>query len=69
GLSAASFQARILGKTVTSLQLALLITVLVAPRFVQPLILIIAALSAVSVVDYTVALERARRRARNAPQS
>lgn len=69
GLSAASFQARILGKTVTSLQLTMLITVLVAPRFVQPLILVIAAVSAVSIVDYTVALERARRRARNALSS
>lgn len=64
GLTAAAFQARLLGKTVTALQLALLLVVLVAPRFVQPLILIIGALSAVSIVDYTVALERARRAAR-----
>lgn len=64
GLSASSFKARTLGKTVTGFQLALLLCVLLAPRLVQPLILIIAALSAVSIVDYTLALERARRAAR-----
>jgi len=64
GLTAAAFQARLLGKTVTALQLALLLVVLIVPSFVQPLILIIGALSAVSIVDYTVALERARRAAR-----
>ncbi|MEO8194187.1 MAG: CDP-alcohol phosphatidyltransferase family protein [Gemmatimonadales bacterium] len=65
GLSASAFQARLLGKTVTAFQLATLLAVLVEPRFVQPLILLIAALSAVSIVDYTMALERARRRARS----
>ena len=64
GLSASAFQARILGKTVTALQLALLLVVLVWPAGVQPLILVIGGLSAVSIVDYTVALEKARRSAR-----
>ena len=64
GLSASAFQARLLGKTVTAFQLALLLAVLQWPAAVQPLILLIAALSAVSIVDYTVALERARRASR-----
>lgn len=64
GLSASAFQARILGKTVTALQLALLLVVLLWPGAVQPLILVIGGLSAVSIVDYTVALEKARRSAR-----
>jgi cardiolipin synthase len=65
GLTASAFQARLLGKTVTAFQLALLLAVLVRPQLVQPLILIIAALSAVSIVDYTLALERARRAAKS----
>ncbi len=64
GLSASAFQARMLGKTVTALQLALLIAVLHFASIVQPLILVIAALSAVSVIDYTAALSRARKTAR-----
>jgi phosphatidylglycerophosphate synthase len=64
GLSASAFQARVLGKTVTGFQLALLLTVLIWPVAVQPLILVIGALSAVSIVDYTVALEKARRASR-----
>ncbi|MDO8502595.1 MAG: CDP-alcohol phosphatidyltransferase family protein [Gemmatimonadaceae bacterium] len=66
GLTASAFQARLLGKTVTTFQLALLLAVLLAPRIVQPLVLLIGALSAVSIVDYTVALERARRAAKAA---
>jgi phosphatidylglycerophosphate synthase len=64
GLTASAFQARVLGKTVTFFQLALLLIVLIAPRWVEPVILVIGALSAVSIVDYTMALERARRAAR-----
>lgn len=63
GLTASAFRARLLGKTVTVFQLACLLAVLTGPRLVQPLILIIGALSAVSIVDYTAALERARRSA------
>ena len=69
GLTASAFQARILGKTVTALQLVLLFAVLILPSAVQPLILVIGALSAVSIVDYTVALERARRASRAEPFS
>jgi len=65
GLGASAFQARLLGKTVTVFQLALLLVVLNWPAAVQPLVLVIFALSAVSIVDYTVALEKARRAARS----
>ena len=64
GLTASAFRARVLGKTVTGFQLATLVMVLMAPSWVQPLVLIIGALSAVSIVDYTLALERARREAK-----
>ena len=64
GLTASSFRARAVGKTVTGLQLAFLVVVILAPRLVHPLVLIIGALSAVSIVDYTLALERARRAAK-----
>jgi CDP-diacylglycerol--glycerol-3-phosphate 3-phosphatidyltransferase/cardiolipin synthase len=66
GLTASSFKARVLGKTVTGLQLVFLVVVILTPIAVQPLVLIIGALSAVSIVDYTLALERARRAARSA---
>ncbi len=61
GLSVSAFQARLLGKTVTAFQLALLFAVLQWPDAVQPLILAIGALSIISIADYTIALERARR--------
>jgi phosphatidylglycerophosphate synthase len=64
GLDASDFKARVLGKTVTVFQLACLLSVLVWPAAVHPLILIVGALSAVSIVDYTAALERARRAAK-----
>ena len=63
GLTAASFRARALGKAVTVLQLGTLLAVLVAPKTVQSLVVVIAVLSIVSIVDYTLALERARREA------
>lgn len=63
GLTAASFRARFLGKAVTGLQLATLFAVLVAPSSVQVLVILIGLLSAASIVDYTAALERARRAA------
>jgi CDP-diacylglycerol--glycerol-3-phosphate 3-phosphatidyltransferase len=65
GLTVSAFQARLLGKTVTAFQLALLLVVLLWPAAVMPMILLIGALSAVSIVDYTAALERARRAARS----
>lgn len=66
GLTAGAFRARMLGKTVTIFQLATLIAVLQFPRAIVPLIAIVGALSAVSIVDYTLALSRARARARRA---
>jgi len=66
GLTASAFQARLLGKTVTILQLITLVTVLHFDKLTTPLVAIIGGLSAVSIVDYTLALERARVRAREA---
>lgn len=54
------FRARLLGKAVTVLQLATLIAALVLPRAIDGLIIAIALLSAMSIVDYTLALWRAR---------
>jgi CDP-diacylglycerol---glycerol-3-phosphate 3-phosphatidyltransferase len=66
GLGASAFQARMLGKTVTMLQLVTLVAVLHFDSTITPLVAIIGVLSAVSIVDYTVALSRARARAREA---
>jgi len=66
GLTASAFQARLLGKTVTILQLVTLVTVLHFDKLTTPLVAIIGGLSAVSIVDYTLALERARVRAKEA---
>ncbi len=63
GLTASAFQARLLGKTVTILQLITLVTVLHFESLTTPLVLFIGGLSAISIVDYTVALNRARVRA------
>ncbi|CAN5677282.1 hypothetical protein BH23GEM1_BH23GEM1_02040 [soil metagenome] len=60
-LRPAVFQARLLGKTVTVLQLTLLVVVLVWRAPVDLLVLAIGAFSAASIVDYTLALwNRAR---------
>jgi cardiolipin synthase (CMP-forming) len=66
GLTASAFQARLLGKTVTILQLITLVTVLHFDSLTVPLVAIIGGLSAISIVDYTLALSRARARAREA---
>lgn len=68
GLGASAFQARMLGKTVTMLQLVALVAVLHFPNATGMLIALIGALSAISIVDYTLALSRARSRARRASQ-
>ena len=68
GLGASAFQARVLGKTVTMLQLVTLIAVLHFDRAIVPFVALIGALSVVSIVDYTLALSRARTRARQASQ-
>jgi phosphatidylglycerophosphate synthase len=56
------FKARPAGKLVTVLQLITLAAVLLAPAVVHSLLIIVALVSAVSIVDYTVALWRARAR-------
>ena len=68
GLGASAFHARALGKTVTMLQLVTLIAVLHFDRAIVPLVALIGGLSAVSIVDYTLALSRARARARQPSQ-
>lgn len=68
GLGASAFQARLLGKTVTVLQLVALVAVLHFDKAIGPLIAVIGGLSALSIVDYTLALSRARERARQIPQ-
>lgn len=56
------FRARLLGKAVTVLQLATLVTVLMLPRATDGLVIAIGLLSSMSIVDYTLALWRARAR-------
>ena len=55
-----AFRARFLGKLVTVLQLVTLIAVLTTPTLVSPLVLLVGALSAVSIADYTLTLWRER---------
>ncbi len=60
-LRPAVFQARMLGKSVTVLQLTLLVLVVLWPAPVRFLVIAIGVLSAASIVDYTLALwNRAR---------
>lgn len=56
------FRARLLGKGVTVLQLATLMAVLLFPQATTGLIVAIGLLSAMSILDYTLALWRARAR-------
>jgi CDP-diacylglycerol---glycerol-3-phosphate 3-phosphatidyltransferase len=56
------FQARMLGKVVTTLQLGALLSVLVAPRLVKPLVAAVGVTALAAVVDYTVAVWRKRER-------
>ena len=56
------FQARMLGKVVTTLQLATLLAVLVAPVLVRPLVVAVGLTALASVADYTVAVWRASAR-------
>lgn len=52
------FQARMLGKVVTTLQLAALLSVLVAPVLVVPLVIAVGVTAVASVADYTAAVWR-----------
>lgn len=56
------FRARLLGKAVTVLQLATLVAVVAHPAATTGLIVAIGLLSAMSILDYTLALWRARAR-------
>lgn len=56
------FKARMLGKVVTTLQLAVLLAVLVVPVLVRPLVIAVGVTALASVVDYSVAVWRARAR-------
>ena len=62
-LRGVTFKARWLGKIVTTLQLLVLLAVPFAPRYVRPLVIAVAVLSVAAVVDYALALWRARARA------
>jgi phosphatidylglycerophosphate synthase len=61
-LRPAVFRARMLGKVVTVLQLITLVAVIIMPELTQLLVLTVGAISAAAIVDYTVALWRARER-------
>ncbi|HLA13777.1 MAG TPA: CDP-alcohol phosphatidyltransferase family protein [Gemmatimonadaceae bacterium] len=61
-LRPAVFRARMLGKIVTVLQLITLVAVLVTPAYTTLLVIAIGVVSAASIIDYTVALWRARAR-------
>jgi phosphatidylglycerophosphate synthase len=61
-LRPAVFRARMLGKIVTVLQLITLLLIPILPELTNVLILIIAVVSAASIVDYTIALWRGRAR-------
>ena len=62
-LQRVTFRARWLGKIVTTVQLAVLLAVPFVPRLVRPLVVVVGLLSVAAVVDYTIALWRARARA------
>ena len=57
-----AFRARPLGKVVTALQLLALVTALVWPRWVMPLVVVLGVISVASTVDYTLLLWRERDR-------
>lgn len=56
------FKARMSGKIVTVLQLAMLLAVPLAPPYVRPLVWGIGVAAAIAIVDYTLMLWRARAR-------
>ena len=59
------FKARMLGKVVTTLQLAALLAVLLAPVLVEPLVFGTGLTALLSVADYTQAVWKARARPQN----
>lgn len=61
-LKPVEFKARMLGKIVTVAQLAALLAVILLPRYIGPLIWVIGILSVAAIVDYTLAIWRAKAR-------
>ncbi|HEX2781620.1 MAG TPA: CDP-alcohol phosphatidyltransferase family protein [Gemmatimonadaceae bacterium] len=62
-LQRVTFRARWLGKIVTTVQLIVLLAIPLAPVIVRPLVIVVGVLSVAAVIDYTIALWRARARA------
>lgn len=56
------FKARMAGKIVTTLQLLTLLTLVLSPRSAWPLVVLVGIASAWAIIDYTLALWRARAR-------
>jgi phosphatidylglycerophosphate synthase len=59
-LQRVTFKARMAGKITTTVQLLVLIAVPLAPTLVRPLVIVVGVLSVWAIIDYTVALQRAR---------
>jgi phosphatidylglycerophosphate synthase len=59
-LQRVTFKARWAGKITTTVQLLVLIAVPLAPTLVRPLVIAVGVLSVWAIVDYTLALQRAR---------
>ncbi|MCY1030101.1 CDP-alcohol phosphatidyltransferase family protein [Corallococcus sp. BB11-1] len=66
-MRAIELKARMLGKLVTTLQLAVLLCVLLYPPLVRPLVALVCLLSLASVVDYTRAVWGQRQRQQRPP--
>lgn len=62
------FKARMLGKVVTTLQLGALLSVLVAPKLVRPLVTAVGVTALAAVVDYSLAVWRKRARPTPTPR-
>jgi phosphatidylglycerophosphate synthase len=59
-LQRVTFKARWAGKITTTVQLLVLIAVPLAPTLVRPLVIAVGVLSVWAIIDYTLALQRAR---------
>ena len=62
-LQRVTFKARWAGKLTTAVQLLVLVAVPLAPTLVRPLVIAVGVLSVWAILDYTIALQRARRAA------
>jgi phosphatidylglycerophosphate synthase len=59
-LKRVTFKARLAGKITTTVQLLVLLAVPLAPQLVRPLVIAVGVLSVWAIIDYTLALQRAR---------